>query len=88
MPTHLNEPLADQLRATLHGARRDGGDQSLRAVLRERHPADIAEALRNIAPPEALAGFNQLDDGRAARVLSDVGPETTRYLLEHRGPSA
>ena len=86
MPTHLNEPLTDQLRATLHGLRRDGGDQSLSAVLRERHPADIAEALRNLAPPEALAVFNQLDDRRAAQVLSDVGPETTRYLLEHTSP--
>ena len=86
MPTHLNEPLTDQLRATLHGPRRNGDDQSLSTVLRERHPADVAEALRNLAPPEALAVFNQLDDGRTARVLSDVGPETTRYLLEHTSP--
>jgi Mg/Co/Ni transporter MgtE len=52
-------------------------------MLRERHPSDIAEALRNLAPPEALAVFNQLDGGRAAQVLSDVGPQTIRYPLEH-----
>ncbi|HEV8636952.1 MAG TPA: hypothetical protein VG370_22255 [Chloroflexota bacterium] len=44
-----------------------------------RTPADVAAALRDLEPDEALAVFGQIDDARAAEVLDELDPELTRY---------
>lgn len=56
------------------------------AALRGQHPADIAEAFRELARPEALAVFNWLDNARAAEVLDDIDPELVRYILDNAPP--
>jgi magnesium transporter len=78
-----NGHLSDRLRAALKVPLSDASDAGMTTVLREVHPADIAEALRHLTPPEKLAVFNWLDNERAAQVLSDVEPESARYILEH-----
>ena len=78
-----NGHLSDRLRAALHVPLSDASDTGMMAVLREVHPADIAEALRHLTPSEKLAVFHWLDNERAAQVLSDVEPESARYILDH-----
>jgi Mg/Co/Ni transporter MgtE len=61
----------------------DASDAGMTAILRGVHPADIAEALHDLTPPEQLAMFNWLDNDRAAQVLSDIKPEAACYILDH-----
>jgi Mg2+ transporter (mgtE) len=78
--------LADRLRSALRIPPGDGGDLAMTAALRGRHPADIAEAMEDLAHPEALAVFNWLDNIRAAEVLDELDPGLVRYLLENAPP--
>ncbi len=79
-------PLSERLRAALRTPAGDGGDLALTAALRSQHPADIAEAMSQLAKPEALAVFNWLDNARAAEVLDEVDSELVRYLLDNAPP--
>lgn len=74
------DDLVERLRAALHPAEKGDGGSDLRAALRDRHPADIAEAMKPLDFPEALQVFNGLDDARAAEVLDELDPELSRYL--------
>ncbi|MBC8103318.1 MAG: magnesium transporter [Cytophagales bacterium] len=78
--------LAQRLRAALRVPAGDGGDLALTAALRTQHPADIAEAMSELARPEALAVFNWLDNVRAAEVLDEVDSELVRYILDNAPP--
>ncbi len=75
--------LTERLRAALDEGR---GGQAVAEVLRDAHPADIAQALLHLEPPEALAAFEELDGDRAAEVLDELDPDLTRYLVEHAPP--
>jgi magnesium transporter len=55
-------------------------------ALVEGHPADVAVALRDLAPDEAVAAFAALDDSRAAEVLDELDPGLTRYFVAHAPP--
>jgi magnesium transporter len=79
-------PLSERLRAALRTPAGDGGDLAMTAALRSQHPADIAEAMSQLAKPEALAVFNWLDNARAAEVLDEVDSELVRYLLDNAPP--
>jgi len=86
METKPEKNLDKQLRAALRVPPGDGGDIALIAALRNRHPADIADAMAQLANPEALAIFNWLDNERAAHVLEELEPETSRYILDNAPP--
>lgn len=75
--------LTEQLRAALRVPGGAGGDLALTAVLRGKHPADIAEAMIELSNPEALAAFNWLDNERAASVLPELEPDTRSYLIDN-----
>lgn len=79
--------LAEQLRAALRTPGGAGGDLALVAATQGARPEDIAEALRDLTNPEALAIFNWLDNDRAAQVLGNLEPDTARYIL-HNAPPA
>src|SRR5688572_33022785 len=79
-------PLSERLRAALRTPAGDGGDLAMTAALRNQHPADIAEAMGQLAKPEALAVFNWLDNARAAEALDEVDSELVRYLLDNAPP--
>lgn len=81
VPAH--ESLADRLRAALSRPPTGAGGAEPAALLRREHPADVAAALRELEPDEALAAFGWLDDARAAEVLDELDPELTRHLIEH-----
>ena len=82
--THTN--LAERLRAALRVPPGDGGDLALIAALRQKHPADIAEAISELERAEALAIFNWLDNARAAQVLEEIDSDTSRFLIENAPP--
>jgi magnesium transporter len=78
--------LAERLRAALRVPPGDGGDLAMMAALKDRHPADVAEAMRSLANSEALVVFNWLDNPRAAEVLDEIHSEQARYLLDNAPP--
>jgi magnesium transporter len=86
MAAQLTDTLSEHIRAALRVPSGSGGDGALTAVLSGTHPADIAEAMRDLSNPESLALFNWLDNERAADVLSEVESERTRYLLDNAPP--
>src|SRR5688572_4480707 len=86
MATDTRNNLAQQLRAALRVPPGDGGDSAMIAALHGLHPADIAETITLLAPPEALAIFNWLDNARAADVLEELDSDTSRYLIDHAPP--
>lgn len=84
--TQIPAALSSRLRAALRTPAGDGGDLVLSAALRSEHPADIAEAMGELAKPEALAVFNWLDNARAAEVLDEVDADLVHYLLDNAPP--
>lgn len=82
MTAPIHDALVEQLRAALHPDP-EGAAAPLTEIMAGRHPADIASALRDLSPDEALAVFSTLHNGRAAEVLDELDPETTRHLLDH-----
>jgi len=86
MPNQTNEEFVHQLVAALRIPLSSGGDTGLTAVLSDKRPEDIAEAMRDLTLPESLALFNWLDNEIAAEVLSELESETTRYLLDNAPP--
>ncbi|MBW3637931.1 MAG: magnesium transporter [Armatimonadetes bacterium] len=85
MPENVH--LAEQLRAALRTPGRGGGDLALTAATQGMRSEDIAEALRDLTNPEALAVFNWLDNAEAAEVLGDLEPDTARYILANAPPA-
>lgn len=64
-------------------ARIESGDwQGVRALLTEVHPADIADVLDRLEPPQRLKAFALLEPEVAGDVLDEAGPEATRTLME------
>ncbi len=86
MASITENTLAQRLRAALRVPPGDGGDLALIAALRNRHPADIAEAMALLERAETLAVFNWLDNARAAQVLDEIDPEASRFLIENAPP--
>lgn len=87
MPSELTAPLSEQIRAALRVPGGGGGDTALVAATQGARPEDLAEALRDLTNPEALAVFNWLDNERAAEVLGSLEPNTARYVV-HNAPPA
>lgn len=86
MPETVN--LAERLRFALRAPGRGGGvDLALTAATQEMRPEDIAEALRDLTNPEALAVFNWLGNAEAAEVLGHLEPDTARYILSNAPPA-
>lgn len=84
MTSPIHDALVERLRAAL---RPDAERAAVSEAMADRHPADIAAALRDLSPDEAVAVFSVLHNGRAAEVLDELDPETTRYLLDHAPPA-
>lgn len=82
----IADNLAGRLRAALRVPAGDGGDLALTAALRTPHPADIADAMDQLARPEALAVFNWVDNARAAEVLDELDSDLTGYLVQNAPP--
>src|SRR5262249_46299965 len=78
MAITLHEQLAQALRPALQPA-----PEPDRAPPPHHHPADVADALRDLDPEEAVAVFGYLQNGQAAELLDELAPELTRYLIEH-----
>lgn len=83
MDIEIREDLTQRLRAALRVPPDLGHDRAIQSALEDAHPADIAEALAQLTPPEALAVFAWLDSARAAEVLDELGPELARYIEDH-----
>ena len=64
----------------------EGRDAALVAELEGVHPADIAEAMNQLADADALAIFRVLDNARAAETLDELDSDTARYLLDNDVP--
>ncbi len=79
---NLSGSLSAALRKPLNGT----GNLGLTAALRERHPAEIVQAMDGLTLAESLAVFNGLDNERAAEVLDELDPETVRFLITHAPP--
>ncbi|HEY8292241.1 MAG TPA: magnesium transporter, partial [Thermomicrobiales bacterium] len=84
MTSPIHDALVEHLRAAL---RPDAKRAAVSEAIADRHPADIAAALRDLSPDEAVAVFSMLRNGRAAEVLDELDPETTRYLLDRVPPA-
>ncbi len=56
---------------------------SIKSVINELHPADIAEILDDLTLPEALMVFGCVEDENATEALPKISPETNRYLIEN-----
>lgn len=54
----------------------------LRRLLREAHPADIADAVDMLEEEERLRVFSLLDDQTAGEVLDETEPEATTALIK------
>lgn len=79
--TNLVQHLQATLQATLRAPLGKDGDQALIGVLAGQHPADIAEAFRELTPEQACAAFAALDEERAAEVLAHLDPELIRDIV-------
>lgn len=71
------ERLEPQVRETLE----TGQLTSLRELLAEQHPADIADILERLDSEQQYQVFQLLEPEQAAEVLNEMGGETTRDLL-------
>jgi len=56
---------------------------TLKNVLREIHPTDLAEAWSNFSPEEKIIVFNLLPVQRAIEVFEDLEYKEQMYVLEH-----
>lgn len=79
--------LFSRLRAALKGPVSGAGNLGLTSALQNVRAEDIAEASRELSPPEVLAIFNWLDNERAAELLGLLNDESTKYVVEN-APSA
>jgi magnesium transporter len=59
-----------------------GDVEGLQAVLRESHPADVADSLDGLPPEHALAVFSLLAPEAASEVLDETGSRIRRTLVE------
>lgn len=85
MTTPFHNALVVQLHAALHPDA-NGIAHSVVQAIDGQHPADVAAALRDLDPDDALTVFRVLPNGRAAEVLDELDPDLTRYLLDHAPP--
>lgn len=81
MSVPTQESLLERLRSALDATTNDG-HTSLRRMLVDEHPADIAAALRELEPDEALVIFGWLDNRSAAEALDELDPELAGHILE------
>ncbi len=63
-----------------------GQEDRLRAVLGTIHPADLADAMRNLGDEEDLAVYRLLRPEEAAEVLDEVDASTRRRLVDATPP--
>ncbi len=82
MTLDLREEVIETLREALRVPFAQGGG-ALDRALEGLHAADIAEAMRELTPPECLAIFNWLDNERAADLLGELDSELVRYVTEN-----
>ncbi|MBW3622303.1 MAG: magnesium transporter [Armatimonadetes bacterium] len=84
----MNAGNADHLTDQLQSLFNDDPvrEPAVETLLRDRHPADIAEAMESLARPDALAVFEIVDDERAGDVLDELDPDMVRYLVGQASP--
>jgi magnesium transporter len=63
-----------------------GRQAELREVLREQHPADLAEAMQFLKPEEETVLFNALGTAEAAELLDEVDARTEANLVRGTSP--
>lgn len=92
MSVEEREDLVARLRAILRPDSDSGEldaearDAALVAALEGVHPADIAEAMNQLADADSMAIFRVVDNARAAETLDELDPDTARYLLDNDVP--
>ncbi len=74
--------LAARLRPLVHESASEQVRNEIIALLDHEHPNDIATALGDLTPQEALAVFACLDDARAADVLDELDSDLTHYFID------
>jgi magnesium transporter len=74
-------PFLEHLEYQLHEALENDTLESLRPMLNDEFPADIADALERLALDDRLAVFRLLEPDVAAEVLNELGADSTRELL-------
>ncbi len=72
----------EQIEQQLQVALAEGNLESLRPVLNDEYPADLADALERLDLDDQYAVFQLLEPELAAEVLNELGAETTRRILE------
>ena len=79
-------PFLEQIEQQLHEALENDNLESLRGVLNDEYPADIADALERLEVESRLAAFRLLQPEIAAEVLNELGLDSTRELLQLMDP--
>lgn len=72
----------DELETEVRDALERDDRVALRAMLRDHHPADVADVIDRLPDDERLTTFRQLPPELAAGVLSETGLDATRRLLD------
>jgi magnesium transporter len=71
----------NRLQEAMRELARGSADPRDVGVLEESHPADIAQALQGLPPPDQVAAFRLLPEDRAGDVLGELDDETLLHLV-------
>lgn len=77
MSFELTKPLLERIREDVA----DGRDSAVQELLKELHPADIAQVLDRLPADEASYVFRLLDSEESAEVLLELDEDTREELL-------
>ena len=80
-------PFLEQIELRLHAALEADDIESLRLVLNDEYPADLADALERLEPDDRYEVFRLLEPELASEVLNEMGTDSTRSLLERMTPT-
>ncbi len=79
-------PFLEQIEQQLHTAIENDNLESLREILNDEYPADIANALERLQVEDRLEAFRLLQPEIAAEVLNELGVDSTRELIQLMSP--
>lgn len=80
-------PFLEQIELQLHEALENDNLESLRQVLNDEYPADLADAIERLGPDDQYEVFKLLESELASEVLNELGADSTRSLLERMHPT-
>ncbi|MBZ0292289.1 MAG: magnesium transporter [Anaerolineae bacterium] len=80
-------PFLEQIELQLHEALEKDELESLRPILNDEYPADLADAIERLELDDQYEVFRLLEPEVAAEVLNELGADSTRSLLERMHPT-